>query len=35
MKGLDTLYFGVAVNTVAFSLTAFNYVSEKEKMDEL
>ncbi len=32
---LDTLYFGVAVGAVALALAAFNYVSEKEKMDEL
>lgn len=34
-SSLDTLYFGVAVGTVAVALAAFNYVSEKEKMDEL
>jgi uncharacterized membrane protein YqhA len=34
-SSLDTLYFGIAVGTVALSLAAFNYVSEKEKMDEL
>ncbi len=32
---LDTLYYGVAVGVVSISLAAFNYVSEKEKMDEL
>lgn len=34
-SALDTLYFGVAVGVVAAALAAFNYVSEKEKMDEL
>lgn len=34
-NALDTLYLGVAVGTVALALAAFNYVSEKEKMDEL
>jgi len=32
---LDTLYYGLAVGAVAVSLAVFNYVSEKEKMDEL
>ncbi len=34
-NALDTLYFGIAVSLVSLSLAAFNYVSEKEKMDEL
>lgn len=34
-SALETLYFGVAVGAVAVALAAFNYVSEKEKMDEL
>ena len=34
-NALDTLYLGVAVGVVAAALAAFNYVSEKEKMDEL
>ncbi len=34
-NALDTLYLGVAIGVVALSLAAFNYVSEKEKMDEL
>lgn len=32
---LDTLYYGLAVGAVALALAVFNYVSEKEKMDEL
>jgi len=32
---LNTLYYGAAVGAVALSLAAVNYVSEKEKMDEL
>ncbi len=32
---LDTLYYGAAVGAVALSLAIFNYVSEKEKMDEM
>lgn len=32
---LDTLYYGIAVALVTMALAAFNYVSEKEKMDEL
>ena len=32
---LDTLHYGAAVGAVALALAAFNYVSEKEKMDEL
>jgi len=35
MKWLYTLYFDVATSAVVLSLAAFNYVSEKEKMDEL
>lgn len=34
-NALETLYFGVAVALVSAALAAFNYVSEKEKMDEL
>lgn len=34
-SALDTLYFGGAVGAVAVALAAFNYVSEKEKMNEL
>lgn len=34
-NALDTLYLGVAVGIVAAALAAVNYVSEKEKMDEL
>lgn len=34
-SALDTLYYGTAVALVALSLTAFNYVSEKEKEAEL
>ena len=34
-NALDTLYYGVAVALVTIGLAAFNYVSEKEKMDEL
>ena len=34
-NALDTLYYGVGVALVTLSLAAFNYVSEKEKMDEL
>ncbi len=34
-NALDTLYFSVAVALVSLSLAAFNYVSEKKKMDEL
>jgi uncharacterized membrane protein YqhA len=32
---LETLYLSVAVGVVAAALAAFNYVSEKEKMDDL
>ena len=34
-NALDTLYYGIGVAFVTLSLAAFNYVSEKEKMDEL
>ena len=34
-NALDTLYYGIGVALVILSLAAFNYVSEKEKMDEL
>jgi uncharacterized membrane protein YqhA len=34
-NALDTLYYGAAVGAVAVALAAFNYVSEKEKMDNL
>lgn len=34
-NALDTLYYGVGVALVIASLALFNYVSEKEKMDEL
>jgi len=34
-NALDTLYYGVGVALVTAALAAFNYVSEKEKMDEL
>jgi len=34
-NALDTLHYGAAVGAVALALAAFNYVSEKEKMDEL
>ena len=34
-NALDTLYYGIAVALVTVGLAAFNYVSEKEKMDEL
>lgn len=34
-SSLDTLYYGAAVGSVALALAVFNYVSEKEKMDEL
>ena len=32
---VDTLYYGIAVALVTLGLAAFNYVSEKERMDEL
>jgi uncharacterized membrane protein YqhA len=34
-NALDTLYYGIAVALVTIGLAAFNYVSEKERMDEL
>ncbi len=34
-NALDTLYYGIGVALVILALAAFNYVSEKEKMDEL
>ncbi len=34
-NALDTLYYGIGVALLTLSLAAFNYVSEKEKMDEL
>lgn len=34
-SALDTLYYGIAVALVSLSLTVFNYVGEKEKLDEL
>jgi len=34
-EGLQILYYGIAVGVVSISLAAVNYVSEKEKMDEL
>ena len=34
-NALDTLYYGVAIALVIIGLAVFNYVSEKEKMDEL
>jgi len=34
-NALDTLYYGIAVALITAALAAFNYVSEKEKMDEL
>ena len=34
-SALDTLYYGTAVALVALALTAFNYVSEKEKEAEI
>lgn len=34
-NALDTFYYGVGIALVTASLAAFNYVSEKEKMDEL
>jgi uncharacterized membrane protein YqhA len=32
---IDTLHYGAAVGAVALALAAFNYVSEKEKMNEI
>ncbi len=34
-NALDTFYYGVGIALVTAALAAFNYVSEKEKMDEL
>ena len=34
-NALDTLYYGIGVALVTLALAAFNYVSKKEKMDEL
>ncbi len=34
-NALDTLYYGIAVALVTIGLAVFNYVSEKERMDEL
>ncbi len=34
-NALDTLYYGIGVALVTIALAAFNYVSEKEKMDDL
>ncbi len=34
-NALDTLYYGIAVALVTIGLAMFNYVSEKERMDEL
>ncbi len=34
-NALDTLYYGIAVALVTVGLAVFNYVTEKEKMDEL
>lgn len=34
-NALDTLYYGIAVALVSVSLTLFNYVGEKEKLEEL
>ena len=34
-NALDTLYYGIAVALVSVSLTIFNYVGEKEKLDEI
>ncbi|MBA3601167.1 MAG: YqhA family protein, partial [Acidobacteria bacterium] len=34
-NALDTLYYGIGVALATLALAAFNYVSEKEKMDEL
>ena len=34
-SALDTLYFGIAVSLVSFSLTIFNYIGEKEKEKEI
>ncbi len=34
-SALDTLYYGIAVALVSISLTIFNYVGEKEQLEEL
>jgi uncharacterized membrane protein YqhA len=34
-NALETLYYGIAVALVTAGLAMFNYVSEKERMDEL
>jgi hypothetical protein len=34
-NAVDTLYYGIAVALLTAALAAFNYVSEKERMDEL
>jgi uncharacterized membrane protein YqhA len=34
-NALETLYYGIAVSLVSLSLTIFNYVGEKEKIEEL
>ncbi len=34
-SALDTLYYGIAVALVTTGLAAFNYVAEKERMDEI
>ena len=34
-NSLETLYYGIAVALVAFALTAFNYVADKEKEADL
>lgn len=34
-SALDTLYYGIAVALVSVSLTIFNYVGEKEKLEEI
>lgn len=34
-SSLETLYYGIAVALVAFALTAFNYVADREKQAEL
>lgn len=33
-NALETLYYGIAVSLVSVSLTIFNYIGEKEKLDE-
>ena len=34
-SALDTLYYGAAIALVTAALASFNYVAEKERMDEL